>query len=55
MTAAGQRSYLARARRWSREVGRAPTKPDKRRAAHQVVTCLLMYLNGQARTDLERH
>ena len=45
----------AAARRWASEVRHAQTKPDKRRAAHKVAECLLMFLNGQAKTDMERH
>jgi hypothetical protein len=49
-----QRKLLDQARRWSAQVPKAATKPDKRRAVNKVLTCLRVFLCGRAPTEIER-
>jgi hypothetical protein len=44
--------YLSRARRWAVQVRKARTKPDKRRAAHEVCLALTMLTSGRAPLEL---
>lgn len=54
MNTISRRECLARAKRWSTEVPKARTQPDKRRAARKVCDALLMFLTGRAPSEIER-